>query len=631
MVSTENQPVANTDVTITPKVPGCLTLTSSRGAKTDGQGRFSVTGLMPGKAEVSVGGDYQIVEPQDIDVPLRSAIKITVRRPQEKAAVSVTGRVVTADGKPTGGAIVKVRIESPMPGEMITVDERQVTTNAQGTFKLASLPPKAKVESVSASKNGFAFVFGGQTSAKAGIVTVSDIVLSPLTRTVRGLVMDAAGRPAAGALVNTLSTDRSPVTTDASGGFLLDRLPETDAVIAAAMGGEYGSATSKSDAVVNIRMAENSAASPGDAAQGYAVLEDVLKQSRGTSYYARPAVPVELAVQDPDLAVKLAASDAGPMDRTVAGVISTLVQLKNPRALEWGVPKLGEITDPHLDICSMAALGIMAARSEPATAADLLARASRSLPFSSSPDETITDSVWLAALAERLGDARADAYLDKLLQAMKGNDTNRMGAAVAEIAALGSPRLADNLISALPEAQRGEARFRAVTELSGYDPAGAREELTRLADTNTDTEASAYGRSAKYVVEATGKDDPAKALSIAESIKHGGSKALALAMAARFQDHKTAARLLRKAEELAGRDPDSVRELPEIAAIAYDIDREIGAGIFKQARAALGEHTNLVPEFSYYYARADAAQARLLLESITLTSECLRLRTPGVK
>ena len=617
---------------------GCSSIMPVGSSKTNSMGMFAISGLPTGKARLTTrtflmtSPEWDVIEPKEVELPASGSIKVTLRKVE---MLTLTGRVVTPDGKPIGGATVKFQVHTPISGGMGLGSPKELSTDADGRFSLPNLRPDSKIIGLSAEKLGLPYAFTGSQEGKLSVTKsgykrlsggevkktgkgfeASDIVLSPLGSRLEGRVIDKSGAPVAGAKVASLEGDAGLLTvTDASGAFVLEDLPEGEVTVIAARGLAWGMAKAQVGGLpVTVALAEPARASGQDIQRGYRILEDILKESKGSNYLARGFVALELASYDPDLAVKLAQSVDGPETDVTGDVIAVLAEFDPNRAADWGIPKLDEVKNRHMFIYTATKLGIALAGAKPEVAADLYRRAKEKAGVEGGPESAVRDYASLAALAERLHNGEAEAMLDKALAALKS--VSGYGDLLAQMAAEGSPELADKAISTLPEKERPSARSRAIQVVSRYDPRAALSELGKMK--NTDDESGLYyGQAAKYVIDAIGKSDPAKALAIARGIQHGLYKAEALALAARYQQGNTAARVFREAADaaLASSYSSLAASVSKIAAMVYDVDPRLGTEFFAQARERIGKNGDSSATFAFYHRLIDPAESRLMIET----------------
>jgi hypothetical protein len=135
-------------------------------------------------------------------------------------AVTVRGRAVDGAGQPVAGARAR-----------IVGSAFHVTTAGDGRFALAALPPSGGALLV--AKAGLAPALRPDLPGGGGDVDVGDVLLGTGGRVV-GVVLDAEGKPVAGALA-TLALEGTDVvlhaTADASGRFAFDGVADLDHVL----------------------------------------------------------------------------------------------------------------------------------------------------------------------------------------------------------------------------------------------------------------------------------------------------------------------------------------------------------------------------------------------------------------
>ncbi|MES1205183.1 MAG: carboxypeptidase-like regulatory domain-containing protein [Pseudomonadota bacterium] len=222
----------------------------ARRATTDGDGRFALDDVPPGRIRV------EVLNPSS--VPLRTpsmnlaaGATLDLGPLRVKSAIQVSGRVLDSDGRPVGGARVGATRVSGTPD---TATGLYAVTSDDGMF---SLPLSAGEHRLTATAKGQAdatetvrvagegaptpfvtlrFVKGGDSTS--GAVSSGDLVL-------QGKIHDAERRPLAGARVSVRAGDEarssgrdsgrpSAITTaiaDAGGGFRLKGLPAGAVII----------------------------------------------------------------------------------------------------------------------------------------------------------------------------------------------------------------------------------------------------------------------------------------------------------------------------------------------------------------------------------------------------------------
>ena len=590
----------------------------------DTTGHFVIPGLVAGKADLLGRGEWEVVQPKEVQIPASKPVKVILRKAR---LMTLTGRVVSPTGKPVPGALVTVQVGTSLGGGMSTVRPHNLVSDAKGRFSLSGIRPDDKV-SVSAEKTGYRHVSGGEVTRKAGSIEVSDIVLAPLGAKIEGRVFDSRGSPVAGAKV--MSPDGDPnvqVVTDSDGRFVLESLAEGEVRLVAAYGHDSGDWRGQADGPpVAINLTPVKPLPGEDVERGYAILEEIWKDSEGTNYYARGHVPTELAPYAPDLALRLARGPDGKVSgETLAGIISVLAEVNPARAAEWAPSRLDEIEDPAGRMFTTAHLGLAVAGLKPELAANLYQKAKEGISKVKPSEEAYPLDVFgralLAALAARLKDPAAGAVLAEAIaaaeeHARKAGPNNRgLWEAIVEAAARGSPALAEKAAERSGK-QLASALGRAVQEISRYDVEAAQRLLAKVKEDEDVRSGSYFDRSAKYIVEALGRTDPARALALAREVGTASHRALALAIAAQFQEKNTAASVFREALQASGGEPATTGR---IAAMAYEMDRDLGAELFAEAWKNLKldeeKRQGSIAGFAFYYSRIDPAESRLMLET----------------
>jgi uncharacterized GH25 family protein len=205
-----DRPLANVGLWVNWAGPRRSTAESTESARTDSQGRFTISGLAPGAYRVDIapwGGQEQgwlIESHEPVQAGAQDVRVVAVR------GATIAGTVVDEAGRPLAGAAV-----------IATMDRggRQVTVRSKpdGTFELAGLAKDAKF-TVRATMSGRAE--GRADEIPAGATSVRLVLASGLSAS--GRIVRADGKPAVRAMVLLTSADgRSTVNarTDAAGRF----------------------------------------------------------------------------------------------------------------------------------------------------------------------------------------------------------------------------------------------------------------------------------------------------------------------------------------------------------------------------------------------------------------------------
>lgn len=194
-------PIANATVTTQPPTVGAST--NAQGAYTIpnvAAGNYTVmvsrTGYTPGQTNATVG-------------PGQNATANVALAPIPGAIAGVVTNAT--NGTPLAGASVSTQPPTTT-----------VTTNAQGQYSIANVPPGTYTVNVSLA--GYSSNSGAATVASS-LTTTTNVALTPLPGSITGLITDAStGQPIAGASVSTAPAT-STVTTNAQGQYTIPNVP----------------------------------------------------------------------------------------------------------------------------------------------------------------------------------------------------------------------------------------------------------------------------------------------------------------------------------------------------------------------------------------------------------------------
>jgi hypothetical protein len=642
--------------------------------KTDAQGKWSLEGLKPGRVQVMVPRQWQVVGSNQTTLPRSQPLRLVLRRANVKA---VTARVTTPGGRPVVGAHVTAQIDTykDQKRSWPPLDMRQEKTvsGTDGRFSVRDLADNDAVVRVLVEKKNHVYVSGGVTK-KGNAYIVSDFVLAPLTGRVAGRVLDADGQPAAGARVGAIGL-LDAVSADAQGRFSLQSLPEGEVELLAFGNGGWAQATTRAvDNVtqdIALKLSPSRALAERDGERAYVILADVLKQSEGAKYYGRSELAYTLAPFDLESAEKLRreTGDAGSLQ--LYRFLPTLAQLDAGRAAQL-VPRIDAMQNPSDRIYTWSRVGLMLADTNREVAQSLYIKAAAALkaqglmPPPGDEYMGVFNYASTAALAARLGHTEAEALSDTALivaeRAYRNPPVNerqpKIGDAdykptldimitlAAGVLARGSATLVERAAGELPAGLQMRALCDAVQELASYDVPGALRLLDKIGAAATsgkeapsgppqkasderrpeDNPTYAFGKAALPVIEAIQKSDADGALALARRVRSTEHRPLALALAAQAQDSEAATQLFGEAFAAA----DSVgwsmsfssRGVhTRIAAMAYDKVPALGRRLFTDLKARLArlrpdESIDAAPpqNFAFYYARVDPLESRLLLE-----------------
>ncbi len=415
-------------------------------------GTFNLSGLGTGSHTVHGQGDWMVISPKEVTLPLSGELRIVVRK---LTPIPLTGRVVTKAGVPVEGVKIQLMVITPTGIAGGGIGEQQdIVTDPQGRFSLPAVRPDATIQ-LSATKEGYTFATGGQVDKQEDGFHVSDIVFTPLASSLSGAVVDAQGKPIVGAKV--MSPEGAPgpwAVTDTQGQFSLQGMATGEVRVLAAHGGDFGQARAVvPGAPVSVRLAPMKPAEDHDVLRAFALLSEVWRKSKGADYYARENLPGEIAPYDPDLALRLVQGTEGQShDYAVMMAIYALAETDPARALAWAQPRLPQIADPTVRAIALGELGLAVAETKPEAAKELY-RQLKDLLGPIFPDKSDLFNLMAqsqrVALAARLKEPDASAVLKDLIATTKevlekqgGQDRGLLEAMIAG-AAKGSPEMAD--------------------------------------------------------------------------------------------------------------------------------------------------------------------------------------------
>jgi len=608
------------------------------GAMSDENGRFRLR-VAPGESHLYVQSapeGYQPPRTDWRDVTLDKgdtrAVEFRLPKAPEVVTIPLRGRVVATDGQPVEGAVVTVQIIPPQRGTQggrVTagvMGRPQYTTDSSGRYALERVEAGSDI-SVSVEKTGYRWVSGGDVRKLADSFYVTDLVLARGSAKVQGRVVDESGDPVANATV--MSPDGDPdveVKPDSSGRFALDSLPEGKALLVAATKETFGEVVVEpGDEEVVIALGPPPPLKSADIERGYAIVKELAEASAGTDYYGRESLPGEIAHLDPQLALELArAPDGSVGDRAIEGILFTLSESDPVVAAKWADAWLSEIKDQAGRAMSAATVGVVVADTD-RDAAISLYQLARDSAAAAPPSGQVNEEAhvvrvfadWgIAALAAKLGRPEAAELVERAMKesvedAKEGKGEGYgLAQAGIEFFALGSADWAEKLANELAGRDRVHALARIIDQIATRNPAAADAMLSRIEPPTDETERYYYAVAAKRMIEVLGPSSPARALAIARKAGEQEPNALALALAAQFQEPPVARELFSEAAEVVASEPGTVAR---IAAMALDKDHELGLALFEKAQAALdGDHH--LGDFAFYYSRVAPGGCRLMLE-----------------
>ncbi|MDQ3815717.1 MAG: carboxypeptidase regulatory-like domain-containing protein, partial [Armatimonadota bacterium] len=553
-------------------------------SEVDATGKWTIINLKPGKARLITEGEWQIVTPREIDVPVRGPITVTLRR---VPLLHVKGRVVSPDGQPIAEATVKLMICIPTSDTSSLCPTEEVETDAAGQFSHPVERRDARV-SLTVEKPGYRYVSGGHVSKTGEAFEVTDAILQPLGGVLKGRVIDTKGAPVAGAEVFVLDNGpQAAAVTAGSGQFEIKDLAPGAVRAVAAYAGSIGEARGTTGVPLDITLTPAKPPLGQDQARAVALLENLHDESKAQKAGRNPvsALARVLAPYDPERALKMIQAETGALPQSeLTSLIDAMAENNPARAAEWAMPLLSRIEDPKARFDALVSIGLAAVATQPETARELYHQAREIFDAHLATDKKwsyIGQPLRLGQLAARLksGDA-ANYFWKAAISAMRAPEKGQLEMVVRSIYEVDielGEKVADQLEDFSAEDRR-EAYANAIVTAAKYDPAAAKRLLLKLGPGKDNRSASSYGQLARFVIEAIGRSDPSGALALARTVHDKVAKPAALAAAARFQPKSVALKLFREAADAVP--PRWTVELAKIAALAYEVDAELGREIF---------------------------------------------------
>lgn len=617
---------------VDPNEVGTHTYLGPKSTKADGNGNWTLDGLQAGQWDVTGKGDWEVVSPKQIVVPLTATVKVTVRPIQWQ---TLKGRVLTPDHKPLAGAKIKAALQMPESGYGAgwRISSQQALTDAQGQYAIEKLRPGTKVSNLTIMP-GYKYVAGGKVTSQENGFTAQDLIVTPLTAKLEGRVVDTAGQPVAGAQVMSPDGDlKAPATSDAGGKFVLTGLPEAPVMVIAGYKNLIGEAREvNSHQPLNLTLAPLKLPPSHDTQRAYEILDDLWATTEGDAYH-RSIIPATLAPFAPDLALKMAAKQDGSVDDAILSrIIIDYARADPAHAAQWAMPRLNQMRIADGVTYTKLSLALAIAKVNPAAAQELYQQVKASLvaQLAKNPNDQqsiLIRAVILTPLARMLGlQEEANQFIQPALAMVKATkDRTWILSSLASVEYDETAKMLDEL----PAPRRGQILHQAVIESVKYDLPLARRWLVKLTETEKQgSNGGSYtGTATQSLIKAIGKTDPAEALALARSVPDA-NKPLSLAMAAQFQTKEVALQALHEAADLVlGQQFGNLETISRIAAQAYELDPKFGSELFETARGRMESaqvrdnsldtygYDRNGAAFAFYYSRVDPAASRLILET----------------
>ena len=594
----------------------------------DGKWEYDLTDTRPltfGGGE-DESGYFEVIAPDKIEIPARGANIIKVRK---KPWNSVSGHVVSPDGKPLEGVKIEGTFYIPIGDGTSTSATRRAVSDADGRFILTKMRAGQGLK-ISGKKAGLEFQSGGEITKNGAAWTASDLVFAALDRTIKGTTAPEARVVAAG----------RETRADGTGKFVFAGLPSGNFAVFAAKDGQFGS---ELNAARPIQLRKQGLQGV-DEALAREIWQEVVRDAQGKQFYALNWVQNQLSAGGDTLTVQLQNALAATENRDMA-LLSATEKWDGKTDVVALTSALEEIKNPDYRLYAFLSA---------ATKADDQTLGARALQEAETVFGLTEKETWwremnlyrAAVVAEKFDGPkagskalnRAIAYTLKnhgeKSEFKNGSQTetgrDEMFRLQAGVVAAGSPALLRQLLESIEPGSGYDAWAYAeaipvVAKTRGVEAAlPLLDELEKMPEPQQqgDRQISnmkpefAFGQAARGIISLLGQTSPDAALALARRVKSETHRPRALANAARFQKGEVAARLWREAVERA-----RAEEAPRMAAQAGEFGPKLGVQLFEIARGRVENESKngwsddrLWPAFAFYFARVDAAQARLILE-----------------
>ncbi len=602
---------------------------------TDAQGRWQYE---PQDAnDITFGGGedddgyFEILSPKRVDFPAKSPIVVTVRH---KPWQSLAGRVVTPDGAPVEGAKVTANFGVLLSDNISRGGQSIALSDADGRYVLTRLRDSRRPNmmgtevEVTAKKDGFQFKSGGAVTRAGKEPRISDFVFAPLSAEISGTTQAGARVVVAG----------RETRADDAGRFRFEALPDGKNTVYAAKDDLFGSAPStqqpleialsrpapqsRNEALARELWANNVA---GKADENVLGLDDWQK-SEGFEAQLRTAQKSGEEWQIASALSQWKPSDGAP---TLALAREILAEMKPSEARTDAYLQLAinsedaDFTERALELAKaqfdtktaetrtrerqLYLASVLIERRDGADAGAFALRTALAYTLQTHPEQSRVEGAMQTAIGrnEALMNAasRVAAGSPALLRELLGTIETGSGFAVRALA---------EAIPVLAQAHGLEAATPFLEELAAI-PAPTLDMKLRYQSFEPDW---AFGQAVHDMMPFVGPTDAAAALEWARKVEGDEQRARALASAAHYQSLEVAAPLLREAVEKIG-----TEDAPRVAAYAYGRDQTLGLELFEVARRKADDemksdmnYRNSWIPFAFYTARANPAQARLILE-----------------
>ncbi|MES2465170.1 MAG: carboxypeptidase-like regulatory domain-containing protein, partial [Armatimonadota bacterium] len=638
--------------------------------KSDTKGKWRVSSLMKNAAgyRIVVDPEWEVVTPKKFPLGAADTADTASTSPlvvvlKKRKVLTLSGRVVSTAGTPLPGAQIGIYARAEDKDGRSSQRNENRQASAEGTYSITNIRTD-EIVTVNAYMNGYKYHSGGALTKTESGISVSDIVMVPLTENITGRVVrpgGTAGRsvPVVGAYVWSPDGDeKAVVVTDNKGNFTLANIPAGSVSIMSAAGRSVAritasTATGSTGSTGSVVVALPKEAKVGGAgsisltqekinAMRHDILQGMAAEIKGKPGSDRSGVVSQIAADDPTAALALAKaahSDGIVPDGVIANIIEARAKANPAAAAVWAAPYITEMKYPLVRCRVEGELALALALTQPARAAQFYKAA---IADGQDGNALTINRARLVATAAILRNGEAAMQLAKLKEALLSPSAKNERVRCAWLVARGDTAMADSLVADLAPKERGEYYAEMARRSLEVSPTNAERYLSKLfaaraelkgAKDETDPKAFQNGDSldwlisgiAPKVLAAIGPSNPWQTLVLARAYaavpNDYGKQWLVLGLAARVQGKSAAPAVWQEAIQAAGtRDWASGLNLASLAALASTsrtTDSAIAADLWQKAKTAAASNNYLSGEpeaFAYHAARFEPGLARMVIE-----------------
>jgi hypothetical protein len=617
-------------------------------AATSDSGAFSLHRVAAGSYWIDPGAGWTVVSPKMFTVPLASPLNVVLKK---NATVNIQGAVVDTANTPVAGVdVIFYVMHRSAAGELMS-NPVNVRTGANGTYTLPDVPVDPNmVRRTDVIRAGYIFKSGGEVSASNDSVVVSPIILAELGGKVSGVVYNGLGKPVPGAWVCSPDSgkDAALVQTDSTGYFKLSNLVVGSVNIYAGKGlfvsrCTLQASTTSANSIVRLPAVPTAPIGAANLTKATMLLTQNINnqaamknhEDEGTMHDEAAHIIAEVS---PDAAVRFILSNSSISTWDLEPIIAAKTDSNPVGIANWALVPIKRMSDNTGRGQTAARIGLAAALYDPVAAQPYYDIAKQYVVFGRSDEHYLINAMRMTALAYILHRPEADddyakvsAALHAVLEKNKSNSNSTSPAdsfpeTLAKVIALGN---VDKAIAIL-ETQSTNNRYfiepGIVAELVKPNPSAAMTFYHWVAkDTVSNNSQWARERALCFLLPVIYKTDPNSAIAQARSINDASIGARALTDLADLMPLSKAAPFYREAETKAVSLSDTDGYSPAcVASHAWLRDQALGTKLFKTALTKFMAATTNAPQifgrlpsyadFAFYYAKADPAYSRLLLE-----------------